>query len=232
MTAVQRTLLRAVLLRLWLLTGVVLGSSCASLERTPAPPSPAPASATASTTPPAPAVEVKGKAATPAPRTVAPKTAAAAPESKAVAPKTVAAAPTPKAVKPETSAAPPKPSIEPLNTQAPAPRAKKEAAAPPTAAAALDLKGLETRLRETKAVGLMTKLALKNQVDDLLDEFRAFYQGKKKTTLRELRHSYDLLMLKVLALLQDADPSLAKAITNSREAIWGILADPTKFASV
>jgi len=78
----------------------------------------------------------------------------------------------------------------------------------------------------------MTKLALKNQVDDLLDEFRAFYQGKKKTTLRELRHSYDLLMLKVLALLQDADPSLAKAITNSREAIWGILADPTKFASV
>jgi len=42
----------------------------------------------------------------------------------------------------------------------------------------------------------MTKLALKNQVDDLLDEFRAFYQGKKKTTLRELRHSYDLLMLK------------------------------------
>lgn len=35
-------------------------------------------------------------------------------------------------------------------------------------------------------------------------------------TLRELRHSYDLLMLKVLALLQDADPSLAKAITNSR----------------
>ncbi len=78
----------------------------------------------------------------------------------------------------------------------------------------------------------MTKLALKNQVDDLLDEFRAFYQGKKKTTLGELRRSYDLLMLKVLALLQDADPSLSKEIANSREAIWGILADPNQFASI
>ena len=217
------------MLRLWLLTGVVLGSGCASLERTPAPPSPAPATSTASTTPPAPAVEAKAKAATPAPRTVAPKTVAAAPAPKAVEPKAPAKPP-----KSEGAAA--KPSTEPPTTPAPAPKAKKEAAAPPAAAKpaapALDLKGLETRLRETKAVGLMTKLALKNQVDDLLDEFRAFYQGKKKTTLRELRHSYDLLMLKVLALLQDADPSLAKAITNSREAIWGILADPTKFASV
>jgi len=229
MTAAQRTSLSAVVLRLWLLTGVVLGSGCASLERTPAPPSPAPASSTASTTPPAPAVEAKAKAATPAPRTVAPKTVAAAPAPKAVEPKAPAEPP-----KSEGAAA--KPSTEPPTTPAPAPKAKKEAAAPPAAAKpaapALDLKGLETRLRETKAVGLMTKLALKNQVDDLLDEFRAFYQGKKKTTLRELRHSYDLLMLKVLALLQDADPSLAKAITNSREAIWGILADPTKFASV
>jgi len=229
MTAAQRTSLSAVVLRLWLLTGVVLGSGCASLERTPAPPSPAPASSTASTTPPAPAVEAKAKAATPAPRTVAPKTVAAAPAPRAVEPKAPAKPP-----KSEGAAA--KPSTEPPTTPAPAPKAKKEAAAPPAAAKpaapALDLKGLETRLRETKAVGLMTKLALKNQVDDLLDEFRAFYQGKKKTTLRELRHSYDLLMLKVLALLQDADPSLAKAITNSREAIWGILADPTKFASV
>lgn len=100
-------------------------------------------------------------------------------------------------------------------------------AAPP-----LDLKSLETRLKETKAIGMFTKLALKNQVDDLLDQFRAFYQGRHKTTLPELRRPYDLLILKVLALLQDSDPPLAHAILTSREAIWSILADPAKFATI
>jgi len=98
-------------------------------------------------------------------------------------------------------------------------------AAPP-----LDLTSLETRLKETEAIGVMTKIALKNQVDDLLDQFRAFYAGKLKTTLAELRRPYDLLVLKVLSLLQDSDPSLAAAIVASREAIWGILSDPVKFA--
>ncbi len=98
-------------------------------------------------------------------------------------------------------------------------------AAPP-----LDLTSLETRLKETEAIGVMTKIALKNQVDDLLDQFRAFYAGKLKTTLAELRRPYDLLVLKVLSLLQDSDPTLAAAIVASREAIWGILSDPVKFA--
>jgi hypothetical protein len=41
-----------------------------------------------------------------------------------------------------------------------------------------------------------------------------------------------MLLLKVLALLQDTDPPLAGAIVASREAIWGILADPAKFATI
>ena len=96
----------------------------------------------------------------------------------------------------------------------------------------LDLKALETRLKETKAIGVYTKLTLKNQVDDLLDDFRAYYKGQAKTTLAELRRAFDLLVMKVLALLQDADPQLASAIAASREAIWGILSDPVKFAAV
>ncbi|MEO8305616.1 MAG: hypothetical protein ABI724_16000 [Betaproteobacteria bacterium] len=96
----------------------------------------------------------------------------------------------------------------------------------------LDLKSLETRLKATERIGVFTKLALKNQVDDLLDQFRAYYGGKLKVTLTELRQRYDLLVLKVLALLQDADPPLAQAIASSREAIWGILSDRAKFASV
>ncbi len=96
----------------------------------------------------------------------------------------------------------------------------------------LDLASLVQRLKDTKAIGVLTKIALKNQVDDLLDQFRAFYQGKLKITLAELRRPYDLLVLKVLSLLQDSDPMLASAIVDSREAIWSVLADPKKFATI
>jgi hypothetical protein len=41
-----------------------------------------------------------------------------------------------------------------------------------------------------------------------------------------------MLVLKVLALLQDGDPSLARTISGSREAIWNILADPEQFKLV
>jgi len=102
------------------------------------------------------------------------------------------------------------------------------AAKPP----ALDLAGLEQRLKDTHAIGLFTKLSLKNQVDDLLGAFRAFHGGQTQPPLAELRQRYDLLLLKVLTLLQDGDPPLASAISASREAIWGLLADRDKFQKI
>jgi hypothetical protein len=138
-----------------------------------------------------------------------------------------------------TKAASPAAKAPPKVLATPAPAAqppKKETVATdtatPKAAPPLDLTSLETQLKETKAIGLMTKITLKNQVDDLLNQFRAFYAGKLKTTLAELRRPYDLLVLKVLSLLQDSDPALASAIVASREAIWGILSDPVKFATI
>ena len=103
-------------------------------------------------------------------------------------------------------------------------------AAPKPAAPPLNLASLEARLRDTKAIGVFTKLSLKNQVDDLLNKFRAYYKRETKTTLAELRRPYDMLLLKVLSLLQDTDPPLARDIVASREAIWGILASPEKFS--
>jgi hypothetical protein len=96
----------------------------------------------------------------------------------------------------------------------------------------LDLAALESRLKQTRAIGVFTKLSLKNQVDDLLSQFRAFHSKKAATPLNSLRDKYDLLLLKVLSLLQDGDPDLAAAIASSREAIWGVLADPQKFAKL
>jgi hypothetical protein len=107
--------------------------------------------------------------------------------------------------------------------------------APPAAkptAPPLNLTTLEERLKGTNAIGVLTKITLKNQVDDLLDDFRAYYKGKLRTTLADLRRSFDMLVLKVLSLLQDSDPSLAAAIAASRDAIWGILSDPAKFAEI
>jgi len=109
--------------------------------------------------------------------------------------------------------------------QQPTGAAAKSAAAPP-----LDLTALEQRLRDTKAIGLFTKLSIKNQVDDLLDDFRAHFKGQTPP-LTTLRQRYDLLLMKVLTLLQDGDPPLASAINASREAIWSLLNDPTKLAA-
>ena len=134
------------------------------------------------------------------------------------------------AVKPEApQAAPPV-----AESPGPAPKVKSKAAVPekPPAPPPLDLTSLEKRLRETDAIGVFTKLTLKNQVDSLLDQFREYYQGRLKTTLAQLRQPYDQLLLKVLSLLQDSDPPLARAIVESREAIWGILSDPDKFKNL
>jgi len=124
------------------------------------------------------------------------------------------------------SPAPPAPPAQPSKQEIIPPEVAKPEAPP------LDLASLEQRLKETKAIGVLTKITLKNQVDDLLNQFRSFYQGKLKTDLVNLRRSYDLLVLKVLSLLQDSDQALATAIAASREAIWGILSDPAKFAKI
>jgi hypothetical protein len=213
----------------------LLMAGCAGIERAPqreAPPVAAPSDAMVSIGP-----SVAPSALPPEPPrasgvehgTIAaqPRVPPAAPTVSAATGQSVAkpTAPTPKAPAKVSPSPAPAAQLPKLETPAPA-LAKPEA--PPT----LDLKSLETRLKDTKAIGVFTKLTLKNQVDDLLDQFRAFYQGRLKTSLAELRRSYDMLVLKVLALLQDADAPLASAIAASRESIWGILSNPAKFASV
>jgi hypothetical protein len=212
---------------------VLLLASCGGVK--PAPPGESPQTASAqagpagaaqvapAVTPPSPplppAVGTQGPVAA-----VAPAERPTAPSMPAPASQVAVKAGAPSAKAP-AKVAPPGSAAQPPKKDIVAQAAPTQKAAPP-----LDLTSLETRLKETEAIGVMTKIALKNQVDDLLDQFRAFYAGKLKTTLAELRRPYDLLVLKVLSLLQDSDPSLAAAIVASREAIWGILSDPVKFA--
>jgi hypothetical protein len=135
------------------------------------------------------------------------------------------------------------PAPKAATTTAPPAATAPKGAAPPAAAApvvarsvaaplTLDLDALKARLKATKAIGIFTKIALKNQVDDLMKQFRGHYEGKAQPTIMELRSSYDLLMMKVLSLVQNDDQTLASAIFSSREAIWGLLSDPKKFAAL
>jgi hypothetical protein len=157
--------------------------------------------------------------------TPAPATAPTPAPATARVPAPAKAAP---AESPATTKSPPPSSA---NKSASAAAAKPQPAAAP-AAPTLDLASLEQRLRDTRAIGVFTKLSLKNQVDDLLADFRAFYKAAHVPPSAELRQRYDLLLLKVLSLLQDGDPPLAAAISSSKEAIWNILADPDKLAKI
>jgi hypothetical protein len=158
-----------------------------------------------------------------APAPPAAVTAPATPPASGATPSVPSSRPVPKPSASAATQAKPAASI-PAAAAKPAPEAPK--------APTLDLGSLEQRLKDTKAIGVFTKLSLKNQVDDLLGELRAFHKGAGKTPPAALRQKYDTLIIKVLTLLQDGDPQLASAIASSREALWGILMDPQKFSQI
>jgi hypothetical protein len=131
---------------------------------------------------------------------------------------------------PPPAAAPKAATVAKAPTSTPAkPPAAQPAAAPPVS---LDLVALENKLKATKAIGVFSKIALKNQVDDLMKQFRDHYKGNAKPTMVELRQTYDLLMMKVLSMVQNDDKNLAAAIVSSKAAIWDLLSDPVKFAAL
>lgn len=229
------------MLRIAGLVSMLLAAGCAGVERAP------PGEPVAARPPQADAAKEGTVAVKPPQADAAKKEAVAAkPEARPAQPPVAGpAAPVVRAEAPAAAALPKTPGpaapVEPAR--------KKEAAAPPVAKPAppvakpvppaakpspppLDLTALEKRLKETNAIGVFTKLTLKNQVDELLDRFKAHYEGRARTTLAQLRQPYDTLILKVLTLLQDNDPPLARAVAESREAIWGILSDPNKFRNL
>ena len=143
----------------------------------------------------------------------------------AVAIEPVASTPTPPAKAPARVSASPPAVEQARKSEEPAVVAKQ--LEPP-----LDVAALKARLRDTNAIGIFTKLALKNQVDDLLAKFRTYHGGRQPPTLTDLRPNYELLIMKVQSLIQKDDPALADDVARSREAIWGVLADKSKFTLI
>lgn len=152
--------------------------------------------------------------------------AAPAPESK-----TAKAAGEPPAPAAEVAA----PAPEPDPAQQPKPPAQSQPAPPraePAPAPDMDMEKLETRLRKTKAIGLFTKLELKSQVDELLEEVQDYHEAKSKLSLDQLEERFNLLVMKLMILLQDDDPQLHREIARARPVLWTTLADPVQFSTL
>jgi hypothetical protein len=221
--------LRRGAIALWCFVAV----GCAEVTNAPAPDAIAVAEPTpVAATPPAPEATV-----TPEPALVAPAAALADGTADSVEELPVAAEPEPAQppVPPaEIAAEASELAVAALATPAtevlePEPSLAPPFVASPASVETLDFSSLVTRLRKTKAINLRTKVAVKNESDDLLEQARAYHRRSGETTLADLRRSYDSLFQELHSLLEDADPPLARDIDRSRAAIWEILADPRKF---
>ena len=164
------------LARLGAVVGVLLTAGCAGIERASQPETSPPAAPMATTVP------VEPKAAAPVPPTQAKAAEPASTADKATQPGVVPSAPPVQGAAKAAatpSKAPSKPAVAP-SASAPAAKSETTAAAPAKAhaVAPLDLKSLEIRLKETPAIGVFTKLTLKNQIDKLLDQFRRVLPGQ------------------------------------------------------
>lgn len=78
------------------------------------------------------------------------------------------------------------------------------------------------RLKKCNAIGVFTKLALRSDALDLVDEVHDWRKHRNHVTISEIRARFDGLLLKVLALL-DNDPVLSRDISKAREDIWNSL---------
>jgi hypothetical protein len=94
---------------------------------------------------------------------------------------------------------------------------------------ALSLTGLQTRLRNTSALSVGEKLSMKSEIATLMASLRVAHEGSS-AEVEELRQPYERLLSRIRARL-GRDPQLATDIAVSRDAIWDVLSDHTKFAS-
>ncbi|MDQ6995876.1 MAG: hypothetical protein Q9M82_00265 [Mariprofundus sp.] len=84
----------------------------------------------------------------------------------------------------------------------------------------VDFNILKERLKNTDAIGFFTKLAIRNDIVDLMDKIKKYRKkAKLKVKMNEIRSSFDGLLLKIIALLE-GDPNLSRDLYVGRESIW------------
>lgn len=84
----------------------------------------------------------------------------------------------------------------------------------------INLSQLVERLKQTDAIGFLTKLTIRSDVLEFKESVDAYRRnGGLSRHLDTLRGQFDGLLLKIMALL-DRDPALSKDIYYARESIW------------
>ena len=87
-------------------------------------------------------------------------------------------------------------------------------------ASKIDLAMLTKRLKNTDAIGVFTKLAIRSDIMDLKDEIESYRQkAVLQAKLKDARAKFDGLLMKIVALLE-ADPDLSSDLYSARESIW------------
>jgi hypothetical protein len=94
----------------------------------------------------------------------------------------------------------------------------------------LDLDALIKGLTKTRAIGLFSKLSDKGEAEELMKAVSSYHEAGGNPTLEQLRERYDLLVNKVLVMLQGKDEPLAQSISGARELLWTDVSDPVRFA--
>ncbi len=84
----------------------------------------------------------------------------------------------------------------------------------------INLEQLVGRLKETKAIGFLTKLAIRSDVFDFRDTVESYRKKKAfEANAEMLKGRFDGLLLKIMTLLE-RDPDLSKDIHLARDSIW------------
>jgi hypothetical protein len=96
----------------------------------------------------------------------------------------------------------------------------------------LDVATLLVRLKDTPAIGLIAKLRLKSEIEDLVSDLAAYHAEHPTRTLDELHTRYCDLVVRDVRQLEHGDGALAHDLTESTDQLWATLADPGQFASL
>lgn len=99
-------------------------------------------------------------------------------------------------------------------------RSAEQKEASNTKVVSVNFDALKERLKNTDAIGFFTKLAIRNDIVDLMDKIKRYRkQSMLKEKMQEIRTSFDGLLLKIIALLEE-DPDLSRDLYVGRESIW------------
>lgn len=95
-----------------------------------------------------------------------------------------------------------------------------------------DLGTLETKIRNTDAIDLFSKVSLKYEISSLIDEMARSHETKNAAGFTKQRARFEKLVDRMVIMLRKGDLSFAKEVEDSREALWKILNSPEKLLAI